>query len=656
MASQPPPNPLALSGTWRMPEPDETASASRLPLVWGKYTLVKRMAKGGMAELYLAIQRSMAGFEKLVVIKRILPEMHQDPGFIAMLLSEARVAASLSHPNIVQTFDVGEVNGTPFIAMEHVNGEDIRGVVRQMKKVGKQDFPLGLAIEIVMNVAAGLAYAHERIDLEGNKLNIVHRDISPQNVVLTFDGDVKIVDFGIAKSDTKFGHQTKSGRLKGKIPYMSPEQARGEEVDGRSDIFSLGILLFELTTGRRLFKGPSEYETLRLICEERYPLPTEVASDYPIALEAIVMKALAKDKSQRYGSARDLQRDLETFARAERIDTGSVALSEFMHDLFAEEIANQVADKDLIARVRQSTPDDSGDAPLPSRQPSLSTPAAARTVTEVKSMPARAQSRRRLVMMGAISLLAVGVVAGSLMTRMPRENAASAATASGVTVTVKSTHEGASVWINGELRGTAPVVLEKVTPGSALEVRVSKDGYETATKKVEPVADTILNFTLDQGVAYLDLTREPASAEVLLDGNLQTSTEPLRLTPGDHELIVRAPGFDEVRETLTVKSFESVRKRIALTKTPVRPTGLTSAPHLPLATSAATGSGKLNVATSSGWCTLSVDGVSKGPTPVAGLVLGAGTHQLSCITEDGKNLSAAVTVRAEETTRFRFPL
>src|SRR5580704_15309183 len=173
-----------------------------VPRRFGKYTLIRKIAVGGMAELYLAIQKSVAGFEKLVVIKRILPAMNQDRAFIAMLLHEARIAATLSHANIVHVFDVGQVAGTYYIAMEHVHGEDLRAIVRQMRKKAISEFPLEHTLSIMLSVCSGLTYAHEKRDLDGSSLKIVHRDISPHNVVVTFSGDVKIVDFGIAQSST----------------------------------------------------------------------------------------------------------------------------------------------------------------------------------------------------------------------------------------------------------------------------------------------------------------------------------------------------------------------------------------------------------------------------------------------------------------------
>lgn len=319
------------------------------PARFGKYTLLRRIAQGGMAEIFLALQRtgvpgSDKPFEKLIVIKRILPELNGDRQFVDMLLHEAMIAATLGHPNIVQVFDAGQIDGRYFIAMEHVHGEDLRALVRQMKKKDVLEFSIEHAIAIVLGACAGLSYAHEKRDLHGAALGIVHRDVSPQNIVVTFDGDVKLVDFGIARSEARRSEEnTKSGKLKGKVPYMSPEQARGEPLDQRSDLFSLGTILFELTTGKRLFKGQSEFETLKLICDREYPKPSEVKADYPPELEAIVMKALAKPQSERYSSGRALQADLEAFVRKSQLNVSRLALEKFMRDLFAEQLAEEEA-------------------------------------------------------------------------------------------------------------------------------------------------------------------------------------------------------------------------------------------------------------------------------------------------------------------------
>ena len=321
-----------------------------LPKQFGKYTLLRRLAAGGMAEIFLALHRSVAGFEKLIVIKRILPSMNGNKAFIDMLLHEARVAASLSHPNIVQTNDVGQIDGTYFIAMEHIHGEDIQAIVRAMKKKELTEFPLEHTLGIVLGMCAGLAYAHDRRDLDGRPLTIVHRDISPRNIVISFTGDVKIVDFGIAKSGVEPGEDTGAGQLKGKAPYMSPEQASGQAIDWRSDVFATGVMLFELTTGKRLFKGASEFETLKLIVDKEYPRPSEVRASYPPALERVVMRALAKNREDRYQSARDMQGDLEAFVRNERVAVSAVSLTSWMQFLFEDKLAQQ---KEALQDIKQ---------------------------------------------------------------------------------------------------------------------------------------------------------------------------------------------------------------------------------------------------------------------------------------------------------------
>jgi serine/threonine-protein kinase len=380
-----------------------------MPSRLGKYILIRQLATGGMAELFVAVQKGAFGFEKLVVIKRILPALTGDRTLVEMLLHEARIAATLSHPNIVQIFDVGVAEDNYFIAMEHVHGEDLRSIVRQMKAQNINEFPIEHAISVVLGVCSGLAYAHEKRGLDGAPLNIVHRDISPQNVIVAHAGDVKIVDFGIAQSDAMSQGETQSGRLKGKIPYMSPEQARGGAIDLRSDIFAAGVMLFELTTGRRLFKGSSEYETLELICDRDYPRPSEVRRDYPPELEAIVMRALAKDRAERWQTAREMQSALEDFVRRERVPVSTVTLSKFMNSLFAEKLASEKAALDQEKQVEIATADQSSDfAAQTGRGSSIGPTATAPAIGEVT-----VASRGALVLgLGALAGL---VVAGEVM-------------------------------------------------------------------------------------------------------------------------------------------------------------------------------------------------------------------------------------------------
>ncbi|MBN1769839.1 MAG: serine/threonine protein kinase [Deltaproteobacteria bacterium] len=427
--------------TSALPPPLPSAAASSgpdevLPRKFGKYTLMRKLATGGMAELYLAIHRSISGFEKLVVIKQILPRFTADPEFVQMFMDEARIAATLSHPNIIQIFDVGAVGDRYFIAMEFIHGEDVRSIVRGMVARQMREFPLEHALSITIGICAGLDYAHSRKGFSGEDLNIVHRDISPQNILVTFTGDVKLVDFGIAKAALKSRSEgragagkTDEGQLRGKFPYMSPEQCRGLSLDHRSDIFSLGIVLFELTTGRRLFRGKSEVDTIRRIVEDPYPQPMKVRPGYPPALEPIVMRALARERDARYGSARELQADLERFVRDERVPVSSIALSNFMHELFADKLAAQrqaMAEGKQLADVIASETDgeeirfdDVADTAVTGRT------AGPRSTT--RSMVVVQPKRSRAGLWAGLALLCAALVGGGLWFALGRGGGESAA-------------------------------------------------------------------------------------------------------------------------------------------------------------------------------------------------------------------------------------
>lgn len=304
----------------------------------GKYQLIRRIATGGMAEIFLARTSAIHGFEKVVVLKRILPQYAENDEFIRMFLAEARLAATLHHANVVQVYDIGEQDAAFFFTMEYVAGQDLRKLVRAARRANRA-LPLEHILHVVMGVAAGLSHAHEKLGPDGKSAGIVHRDVSPSNVLVTYDGGVKVVDFGIAKAASS-QHHTVAGTLKGKIPYMSPEQCRGEPVDCRSDIFSIGTLLWELTTGTRLFAGDNEFAIINRVASGDVPAPRTIRPDYPPELEAIVMRALKADRNERYSSALDLQIDLEDFAREARLPVSSARVARFMRELFAQEIAS----------------------------------------------------------------------------------------------------------------------------------------------------------------------------------------------------------------------------------------------------------------------------------------------------------------------------
>jgi serine/threonine-protein kinase len=652
------------------------AAAEVLPRAFGKYTLLRELASGGMAKVYLAIQRAVAGFEKLVVVKRILPELARDSNFVEMLLAEARTAATLNHPNVVQTFDVGEHGGTYFIAMEYINGEDVRSIVRGMKNKNVSDIPLEHALTIINGMCAGLAYAHEKRGLDGEPLNIVHRDISPQNVLITFTGDVKIVDFGIAKSSqAAVGEQTTAGQLKGKVPYMSPEQARGEDIDHRSDIFALGIMLFELTTGRRLFKATSDYDTLRLICDREYPRPSQIRADYPAALEAIVMRALEKGRKTRYQSARDMQADLEAFIREERIAASTVSLSTWMNFLFEEKIAQQktvLQDAKQLADVIATQQAETGADWM--KETSVGLNAITISGTDVPGLHELKRRQTRLFLgLGAL-VLALAAGGGFFALKAKREAAANVVppppppTAEPEPkrgkLTVKSEPPDAYVRIAGELQGQkTPSVAEKLPTDMELEVKISKEGFEDAVEKVTfsgEELDRELTVKLARGTASLVFDVEPKMAVVVLDE--KTSTAPPggwkggskfeELSAGEHKAIFSAAGH--LPEVVKWKAAKGEAKVVKIFLKKGDPT--TKAAESASAASAPPtggGSGTVNVNSKGGYCASTlVNGKNVGPTPVAGISVNAGPVSVVCKTADGKTVMGGGMVKAGETARI----
>ncbi|MCA9554474.1 MAG: serine/threonine protein kinase, partial [Myxococcales bacterium] len=255
----------------------EAPLTERLPRDFGKYRLEKRIATGGMAEVFLAHRLDEP--LKPLVIKRILPHLIKSGDFVQMFLDEARIAAQLSHPNVVGILDIGQVEGTYYLAMEYVHGEDIRRIYNRAYKL-QRSLPLSHSIRVIADAALGLGHAHKLTDLAGQPLGLVHRDVSPQNILVTYDGEAKVVDFGIAKAANKVA-ETRAGVLKGKYSYMSPEQALGEGIDHRTDIFALGIILYETTTGTRLFKRENELATLQAIIKCEYLPPSQALQNYP---------------------------------------------------------------------------------------------------------------------------------------------------------------------------------------------------------------------------------------------------------------------------------------------------------------------------------------------------------------------------------------
>src|SRR5580700_4121896 len=304
-----------------------------------------------MAEIFLARQEGLEGFEKTIVIKRIRPHLSQQKAFVKMFLNEAKLAAQLNHPNVVQIYDLGKIGESYFIAMEYIFGRDMRRIIPKAEGMGIP-FPMVYALKIASSVCEGLYYAHQRTDMYGNELHIVHRDVTPENIFVSFDGTVKILDFGIAKAANQI-EQTRAGEIKGKLSYMSPEQCLGKPLDCRSDIFSLGVVLYEWITGFKLFTGESEVAILKSITEGKIYAPSYFKADIPEQVETILMRSLEKDREKRYQTAWDMQYDIDQFLSQYEFTPSNIHLSNFLKQLFNDELEEEKA---RLADVRTGAP------------------------------------------------------------------------------------------------------------------------------------------------------------------------------------------------------------------------------------------------------------------------------------------------------------
>lgn len=317
---------------------------------FGKYTLLKNINTGGMAEILLAVLMGVEGFEKLTAIKRILPHLSHNQEFISMFISEAKLAAQLTHQNITHIYDFGRIDESYYIAMEYVRGKNLRELVMQCRHSGA-GLTIPLVLDIIEAVCLGLDYAHRKRGLDNKPFNLVHRDINPHNILVSYEGEVKLVDFGIAKAAMQ-SQETKVGVLKGKVSYMSPEQVSGQALDKRSDIFSLGIVLYELITGQRLFRGETEVDSLLMIRQAEIPSPSKINHLITQELERVILKALTKDRTARYQSAAELCADIQK-VRSDFSSGEKVGLSVFMGRLFQETMFQENYDlAELLANIK----------------------------------------------------------------------------------------------------------------------------------------------------------------------------------------------------------------------------------------------------------------------------------------------------------------
>jgi serine/threonine protein kinase len=494
-----------------------------LPRQLGRYEIIGPLASGGMAEVLLARLNGPKGFERVVVVKRILPHLGRLQSFVEMFADEARIVAGIRHRNVVAVHELGRDKGELFLVLEYLEGESASGLARRLAMRDMQ-LDYRLAIHIVSEACAGLHAAHELTDVEGIKQNLVHRDMSPQNVFITYDGAVKVLDFGIAKAADRVT-RTEAGQVKGKFQYMSPEQTSGTSLDRRSDIFALGIVLYEMSTGHRLFKRVTDLMTLKAICEEPIPPPSSLRSDYPRALEHVVLRALERQPNRRFQTAADMRRALlrvlEDLPPSDALP--EEALSNLMGDCFADRI--QVK-SDMLRRVR------SGSAPteLPAAETdeAIEIPTAFGEGTLASAASSTAAIRVRgnwkgAMVAGIIALIAGGTVATwSLVGRRtggrpsyldPSSAAPSSDTVGAssvpspstspaqgtVSLQVETIPSGAVASLmspSGEKRCLTPCTVSLDRLGGATVIAVDKAGYVTLHESVLPDVDQRIHLTL----------------------------------------------------------------------------------------------------------------------------------------------------------------
>jgi serine/threonine protein kinase len=324
------------------------------PTVFGKYLLLERLNVGGMAEVFTAKAFGVEGFERILAIKKILPTMAEDEEFITMFIDEARISVQLNHANVVHIHELGKHDDAYYIAMEYVSGKDLRALLERFRR-RREIMPTAMAVFVASKMCEGLDYAHRKKDARGQELHIIHRDVSPQNILISYEGEVKIIDFGIAKAANR-SQKTQAGILKGKFGYMSPEQVRGQPIDRRSDIFAVGVTLYEMLTGEKLFVGESDFSTLEKVRNAEVPLPRQFNPNIPAGLEKVVLKSLAREVEDRYQWSSDLQEDLMRFLLAGDAIYSAKHLSAFMKEAFAEDLYREAEKMERYAAV--SRPED----------------------------------------------------------------------------------------------------------------------------------------------------------------------------------------------------------------------------------------------------------------------------------------------------------
>jgi len=550
----------------------------KAPVKFDEYYLIERVAVGGMAEVFKGVSYTAEGFERLTAVKRVLPHIAEDKDFIEMFIDEAEIAAQLQHPNIGQVFHLGQSEGKYFIAMEFISGQDLRALYDHARDQ-QQHLDINWCVYMAREVCEALDYAHRKRDAQQRPLHLIHRDVSPQNILMSYDGSVKLIDFGIAKANNKI-NQTQVGILKGKFSYMSPEQARGLKLDARSDLFALAVVLYELVTLERCFYGQSDFSTIERVRNLEYVPPRKIRREIPSALEKIIAKGLARDPDERYQSAADFQEALSRylkkyapqFSRAQaklnmqacfglelqreqgRLDEYRAYAAEHIPEASRAAAAGGRGrfDPRLSAPRDESRPRYAQEGPRLSINPSSDRPRelGRRPTQGMLSDSGTSSSRARLLLLVALGMLAGGGAAIFANSKAPRV---------GQLHISSKTHTPGRFLIEGmgaRLEGLSPALISDLAVGE-YKVKVSAEGYpdRSFAVRIEPNkrAPLITEGSPLPGIGFHKLSSVPSGAEVRLDGVAIGETPMVIAAPlGPHQLELSLSGYETLRQTVTM--------------------------------------------------------------------------------------------------------
>jgi len=569
-----------------------SARPKQLPAIcaFGRYELIGRVAFGGMAEIFLAREYA-AEASRYLVIKRILPHVANDQAFVEMFLDEARLAMHLNHPNICHIYEFGEMDGAYFIAMEWINGVPLGKLIRRARQ--DEGIPPELAAKVIAQVAEALHYAHIAKDQSGRPLNIVHRDVSPHNIMVSYEGVVKLLDFGIAKAVTQ-GAQTQAGVIKGKFAYMSPQQCSGLPIDGRADIFALGVCMFETLTGRPLYHRKTEYETMRAVIDGEVPSIRKLDPELPEGLDVIVQRCLQKEPDDRYATARDLQYAIEEWLAESRRFVNSAKIAEFMEANYEDEMKRgPLVDSTPFGQSLNLKP-----RKIPSKQPP---PAGEAAPAAAEAKPAK---RTGLIALLVAALVAFVALAAFHFGRAPERQVVIA----------------------------APVVPAVSVPESAADPG--------------PVPDPEPPPPPQTGAA--SFRSRPAGATVFVDDLQIEGVTPLRgedLSPGDHAIRLVLEGHEPWEGTLLIEA--GVRSQLVAT--------LQALPEERGPRQPATPPGRLSINTRP-WSKVYLGHRLLGTTPIGEARVPSGAVRLRLVDRDGNTHRKTVRVRPGQVARVFFDL